>query len=479
MIKRKVTIKSLELRGTLRTHVKTGVSTTPTQGEVDAALRPLFLAAMERERYQIQTTANPRNFKTHSVLYGPGISPIPSKTFVDESPVKVSHKDFKRRSAMGEILLSPFKQWGAVISYTNGSVPSKKVPTKPVNYGFDTYKSSLGVNATSNGILVGDYYWIGSCISQWETIYYEKELSPYDLGWVDPDKELFDSIMSSENPDNGQITSTLGEHNTRTLDALTAMAEMPETVKMIINACKTAIRMYLDARKKAFRLQNKVAKWKNAKTSDANRRQIIRNINEANAAIADVWLTYRYGIMPNVYLIEDLLKAYGASDTLFLRDRSREVYASGAFSAPPGWNKSSDLDITRRVMIKSRLKPGSTKIDSQFSFNLVKTAYELIPLSFVLDWFVNIGDMLSATMPAAYAAQGATISWKADTTTWFLHPESGASVEIQYKGYRRMVIDPLQYCKFEWSPHITNARAMDALSLTWKMFIESNLRKLS
>lgn len=479
MIKRKVTIISFELRGTLRTHVKTGVSSTPTQGEVDAALRPLFEAAIERERYQIQTSASPRNFKTHSVLYGKGIAPIAPKIYSDETPIKVSHKDFKRRSAAGEILLSPYKRWGAVITYTNGSVPTKKVPTAPVSYTLNTYATSLGVDANSKGILVGDYRWIGGCTSQWETIYYETESSPYDFGWVDPSKELLNSIMASENPDNGQITSTLGNHNTRTLDALTAMAELPETAKMIYDACKTVVRMYLDARKKAFRLQNKVAEWKNAKTSDRTRRQIIRNINEANAAIADVWLTYRYGIMPNVYLIEDLLKAYGASDTLFLRDRSREVYSSDAFPTPQGWNKSSDLDITRRVMIKSRLKAGSTKIDSQFSFNLFKTAYELIPLSFVLDWVVNIGDLLSAAMPAAHAAQGATVSWKTDTTTWFKHPESGAGVEIQYQGYRRVVIDPLQYCKLEWSPHITNARIMDAMSLSWKMFIESNLRKLS
>ena len=111
-------------------------------------------------------------------------------------------------------------------------------------------------------------------------------------------------------------------------------------------------------------------------------RQILRNIHEANEAIAASWLTYRYGIMPNVYLIEDALKALDADKTLFLRDRSRRL-SQVPFLERPNWG-SPEVEVTDRVLVKSRLENDS-KVGSQLSASLTKTAWELIPLSFVID----------------------------------------------------------------------------------------------
>lgn len=479
MLKRVVRIQSLSLRGTIKTHAKTGVTTTATQAEVDAVLLPKFLEAMYRERDQIQSGVNPRNFKSHSVIYGQGKLPIPPLIINDPSPIKTKNKDFKRRSALGEIVLSPYKKWGAVIEFKNGVIEDRHLVNAPVYYNFNTYAKSLGVFADSRGILVGDYYWIGGCTSIWWTIYNKEEVTPYELGWINPTPLQLNAFLHSQPIKTGMVTENLGNHNTRTVDALTALAELPETASMIINACKTCLRMYIDARKKAFRLQNKVSEWKNAKTSDRNRRQILRNIEEATTAIAEVWLTFRYGIMPNVYLIEDLVKAYNASDTLFLRDRKREQDSSGyLFDTPLNWLVNSTVPVDHRTMVKSRLEPNATKLDTQSSFRIFTTAWELIPLSFVVDWFINVGDMLAATIPAAYAAQGATYSWKADHLVVYNH-ESGATVTIRYKAYRMIVIDPLQYCKFEWSPSLNADRYRDSVSLVWKIFIERQFRKLS
>ena len=477
MIKAAYETTTYSFIGILKIHRDSGEQSDLSNEEADSILRPLFDALKIKQRNMVQPDKFPLSFKRSEPTYGESIPPLPDKIIYDDSPVRPNNKDFKRRSAAGEIVLSDYKKWGAIISYANGPVEDHRVKGYETYYGLNEWSYSLSLPRSGSFVLVGDIWIMARVDTIVDYVYYKDEQNPYDLGWVDPTPEELNNFITTNDVLSGEVTSTLADHNDRTVDVLTSMAEMPETVEMIYNAIKTCLRMYIDARKKAFRLQNQVAVWKNAKTSDRTRRQIIRNITETNAAIADVWLTYRYGIMPNVYLIEDCLEALDAPETLFLRDRSRYV-DKVAFHEVLDWT-SEKVDLTHRVMIKSRLKEGSTKVDSQLSASLTKTAWELIPLSFVIDWFVNVGDVLSASWPTASAEQGATYSWKADFTSHYTHVDSSATVTIRYIGYRRMVIDPLQFCKLEWDPYIDTFRKMDAMSLAWKIFLESVFKKLS
>lgn len=451
--------------------------TTLTQAECDSYVQPLFDAAFESQRNQTQWEKLPLNFKIRVYSYIPGKAPIPDKIISDPSPDRPNNKDFKARSAAGEIVLSNFKNWQAQITYTNGGRVSRFLPDSHREYyGGNEWYPSVGDGNESGFLRIGANLFRFRVDTVWDFVEYNAELTPYELGWTDPTVQELNDFIASRVVTDSQVTETLADHNDRTVDILTSMAEMPETVRMIHNAIKECLRLYIDAKRKNLRLQNKVAEWKNAKTSDKNRRQILRNIHEANEAIAATWLTYRYGIMPNVYLIEDALEALDADKTLFLRDRSRRL-SQVPFLERPGWG-SPEVEVADRVMVKSRLENDS-KIGSQLSASLTKTAWELIPLSFVIDWFINVGDVLSATWPTASAAQGSTYSWRSDFTTQYKHEPSGALVTIRYNGYKRIVIDPLQFCKLEWNPYIDNTRTYDAIALSWKLFLESKFRKLS
>lgn len=451
--------------------------TTLTQSEVDAHVRPLFEALLEMQRDQTQWEKLPLSFKTRVYSYIPGANPVPSKIISDPEPYRPINKDFKRRSAAGEIVLSGFKNWQVQIEYTNGGEIKRFLPESHFEYyGGHEYYPFVG-NGSRNGFLfIGETGYKFRVDTVWDFVEYKAELTPYQLGWRDPTIQELNDFISARVVKSSMVTETLADHNDRTVDMLTSMAEMPETVRMIYDAIKNCLRLYIDVKNKNLRLQNKVAEWKNAKTSDRTKRQILRNIHEATEAIAANWLAYRYGIMPNVYLIEDALEAINAPKTLFLRDRMRE-HSEVHFLDRGEWGNPL-VDVHERVMVKSRLENDS-KIASQLSFSLTKTAWELIPLSFVIDWFVNIGDVLSATWPTAHAEQGATFSWKSQFTTQYKHEQSGAFVTIRYSGYKRIVIDPLQFCKLEWNPYMNAFRTYDAFALSWKMFIESKFRKLS
>lgn len=73
-------------------------------------------------------------------------------------------------------------------------------------------------------------------------------LFPYALGWSDEKYiRTLKGRINSASYDGSMIMGCLAEANRGTIDALTALAEMPETVRSIYNGIKTCLRMYGDA----------------------------------------------------------------------------------------------------------------------------------------------------------------------------------------------------------------------------------------
>lgn len=115
----------------------------------------------------------------------------------------------------------------------------------------------------------------------------------------------------------------------------------------------------------------------------------------------------------------------------------------------------------------------------QYSANAFLTAWELIPLSFVIDWFVNIGNMLSSTLGNNQFdyVEAATISLKVANANFGYTHESGASVSVEIKGYQRNVIDPRDYCRFEFAPDVSGDRTYDAIALSWNLAVSKLFSK--
>lgn len=295
------------------------------------------------------------------------------------------------------------------------------------------------------------------------------------------------------------------------LDILTAMAEMPEIVRSALAGCKQVLNMVRDAKRREFSIlergkrarvdydkhlaetrrlfaerrflaaHNKRALARLAIEEERRSKQLKNDLKKTLKAIADavssVWLNFRYNIMPNVYLIEGVVKALDDIDVLYKRfSDSSELNID--VTQRSGWNITSQIPVTFRCFIKRMYEKlnGYSRLLKEFSANIARTLWELVPLSFVVDWFINVGNLMSTLLGGTQHAgfqEAATISLKVDSTVSFTHIESGASVAAEIKGYERRVINPSSYCGLFWSPDLNPDRVKDAAALSWQVFIRN------
>lgn len=158
------------------------------------------------------------------------------------------------------------------------------------------------------------------------------------------------------------------------LDALTTMAEIGKTVSMILGVRKRALSLILQARKGGF---------------------------DTARAAAKAWLEWRYGWRILGYDIQNFCDFWERP----LRGPILQGFAGTSLSEME--TKSSHItnyfcsydnvsDISRSVNVKVIAAVLYTGRNANVLVSPVGTAWEVIPLSFVADWFVSVGDTLKA-----------------------------------------------------------------------------------
>jgi hypothetical protein len=142
-----------------------------------------------------------------------------------------------------------------------------------------------------------------------------------------------------------------------------------------------------------------------------NLKGVARHLNISPSRVHKTWLEYKYGWMPL------LMDVHGAAEFLAqqaitrkprfrvtaVTTRSREVSATvdeGAVGGvPPNW--MSKRVLTREMSVKSTLwcelsSPHYSELQQLGLTNPALVAWELVPFSFVFDWFIQVGDYLTA-----------------------------------------------------------------------------------
>lgn len=123
---------------------------------------------------------------------------------------------------------------------------------------------------------------------------------------------------------------------------------------------------------------------------------------------ADEWLKYRYGVLPLINDVQAVLNELGRT---YKRQRhssrasvTLESNASRTFSTTTtGWGGThqetrTSVTVVRAVSLDEYVSSMAIELGLDLS-QLPKTAWELVPFSFVADWFVNVGDFLNAMTP--------------------------------------------------------------------------------
>jgi hypothetical protein len=168
----------------------------------------------------------------------------------------------------------------------------------------------------------------------------------------------------------------------QSLDLLTEFAERKDTILTITSLLKS-LRQPLQSYKDA------VDFLKNSKKRDKAKRA------------AELWLGYRYAVMPIVYSIQDAVEVLNQESSKYQTSRAAmKVYGSFADtpSQPGILYDTGHAEIRWSATSKARFLTSELRKTAALGLNPIRTAWELVPYSFVVDWAVNIADLIESLL---------------------------------------------------------------------------------
>lgn len=476
--------------GFLRNHNDHTEITAVNSDERHAFIKPHFERALARDA---------GDYRTHGPTlqhFGPVHTKVITGNPIPNPPVlyafnkvKYSNKPFEARKHRGDIVVAPYvavaahcEQWAG----TEETTMSSSILTGGRRWDRCGLFEVESPSSSTPWIRDGGSDWSNGVTN----IIYDRvrgvQVQP--SSWLFNQARLDDLVrMLPQSPEPHQcqaICETLSEANAGMLDVLTSLAEAPETVKSIYAGIKAILKIYKDAKRKEIRLMNrlpKVSRYGGYNNSGKAKAERIALTEDITNAVADVYLNARYNIMPNVSMIADLLDTVDALGRMYMRWRTtiRSSVPQDWYSdlwLPDGTSVEVNMEDTFRAFIKRRFAVNDA-LSSWFnltSMDAAKTIWELVPLSFVIDWVLGIGDFISSLSISQNAnyVQGSTISWRREGSLIVTGPEKQKAV-VQLQLYDRRVINPSDYNRVRTDPEMNIYRWLDAIALSWKIFVPS------
>ncbi len=155
-------------------------------------------------------------------------------------------------------------------------------------------------------------------------------------------------------------------------------------------------------------------------------------------AASNTWLAYSYGLKPLINDVSDAVKVLEKG----LRDPSRPIVVRSSMT------KSVSGFATNYGHYHDRIK-GSVRVSGKVEFwidnpslytleqvgfvNPLSVAWELVPFSFVVDWFIPVGEFLTSVVPpqgvafvggyTAYRGDGTHVGWTTIPSGWYTSME--------------------------------------------------------
>lgn len=181
----------------------------------------------------------------------------------------------------------------------------------------------------------------------------------------------------------------------RSWNAPLFLAEGHKTASMVVGAAEKIVHGLRAARRLDVKELNKLFPMSSRKST--------------SQTASGLWLERKYGWLP---LLRDVHDSVSAMDENLSRRRSPSVVSTVHVSKSRVENSQRDFDLqgsprilghgnlqirhTRRLTLRYRISDLSAYTAASFGLtNPASLAWELIPFSFVADWFVPVGDYLS------------------------------------------------------------------------------------
>lgn len=208
--------------------------------------------------------------------------------------------------------------------------------------------------------------------------------------------------IDTSNLETGVFTSLMASVARSDFDIATNIGESKATVEGFMTLLPKLFDDMAKLRKLATKLPKdlmgrKLAAW-----------QIRKAILEAPEVVADYRLLWRYGINPVYQASKDLAKALQPkSNPLFQTVRDGD----SSTLEVPGWKGT--IKLKAHGVWKGRFTLADSDI-KRYSLYVPTMMYELVPYSFVADWFVNLGDLIAAVRPLPTQYSNSCVSTKCE-----------------------------------------------------------------
>jgi len=261
------------------------------------------------------------------------------------------------------------------------------------------------------------------------------------------------------------------------VETLVSVAEARETLEFLRNPFEKALKLTRRWRRWTDMKQRDLVNHQNALDRWSRRRQkgpppVLRNRGAfvvgkvSGHDIPSAWLAYRYGLMPLVYDIQGVMKAFDRKLGRIVRQTyraRRESTGSVLYtvtSGPYSWSDIYEYNTTATWSVVVRAgcvaeyeATRAQTLGLHWSY-LPSAAWEVVTLSFVADWFLNIGDYLKAISVSARA--DIKTAWAVTETTWNLMTEMS--------GRCTTAPNVMQYDKAPVCSYVNSRKSRDPIS---------------
>lgn len=291
--------------------------------------------------------------------------------------------------SMTDFVTPEFKKLrGRGLIVNNDLHSTKKTLTCPImpfsgtsiRIGSDGIKNIHTVFSTDKGLSLDVY------MHDVMTYYYDSSTLNTVMG------PAYDPLPGEES---AALTRAYAKANDSDVLALVSLAEATKTLKSVKDA--------------TFFMRDRLIPFIGFLSTKRGRRMLSPNgLLKGGTEAAKLWLEYRYSIMTTIYEIQSYI------DLVQTRKKSRRVRfvsskegtvtieSSNTTSAATFYNEHRQISRKRTDIVSAGLlvQPSPYALEGmgdRAGFDrLVSSAWELVPFSFVIDWFLNTSDFLSA-----------------------------------------------------------------------------------